>query len=186
MPIGLAFEASYYHIDIRDGIVWRPVTDLLWLPENYSRILSRGVELSARVNYKSLLSLKGNYSFGNSLDLSDPSDPSTYEKQQLYIPQEQGSLVAEVSPWILNFTAAAWYVGKRYYSTDNTQSLPAYSVADISVSAHIDAGAFEIVPVLSMHNLFNREYEVIPQYPVPMRTYRFGLSFQFNQDADDR
>ena len=177
---------DYYHIDTRDGIVWRPTdpSELIWLPENFQKITSHGIELSFDLKYESLFALKGNYFFGKSLDVSDPSDPTSYEKQLIYIPQEQSSISAEVTPWIFSFTAALQYVGQRFYASDNTESLSPYAVTYVSTSAQINTGAFEIMPRISVNDLFNRRYEVITDYPMPGRTYRLGISLQFNQEKE--
>lgn len=182
-PFFVDLGVDYYHIDTRNGIVWRPTdpSELIWLPENFQKITSHGIELSFNLNYESLITLKGNYFFGKSLDVSDQTDPTTYEKQLIYIPQEQSSISVEVTPWILNFTAALRYVGQRFYTSDNTEWLSPYAVTYVSASARIDAGSFELLPRFSIDDLFNREYEVIPDYPMPGRIYRLGVSFQLSQ-----
>ncbi len=175
---------DYYHIDTRDGIVWRPTdpSELIWLPENFQEITSHGIELTFDLKYESFFTLNGNYFFGKSLDVSDVSDPATYEKQLIYIPQQQSSIAAEVTPWIFNFTAALRYVGERFITSDNTEWLSPYAVTYVSASVRINTSSFEILPELSIDDLLNREYEVAPNYPMPGRTYRLGLSFQFNQN----
>ncbi len=182
IPTAAALDFSYYHINIRDGIIWRPVNTYLWLPENYDKILSTGVEVGLRLNVNPLFSLRGSYTFGKSLDVSDAADPTTYNKQQIYIPEGQSSLVATVSPWILNFTAVVTYAGTRYYTTDNSLSLPPYTLASLSAGARVTMGSIEVMPVLSVNDLFNKKYEIIDQYPMPSRTYQLDVSFQFNQD----
>jgi outer membrane cobalamin receptor len=184
VPFYVNLDLDYYHIDTRNGIVFQQVTDIFATEENLQKIISKGIELSLRLNYSSLFDLKGNYFFGKSLDVSDPSDPSTYEKQLIYIPQAQSSLIAEVTPGFFTFTAAIQYVGERFYTSDNTVSLSPYAVTNVSASVRVNAGSFEILPKASVDDLFNREYQVIPEYPLPGRTYRLGLSFQFNQDKE--
>jgi len=180
--VNLGFD--YYRIDTRDGIVWRPTdpSELIWLPENFQKITSHGIELSFDLKYESFFALKGNYFFGKSLDVSDPSYPTTYEKQLIYIPQQQSSIAAEVTPWIFNFTAALRYVGERFITSDNTEWLSPYAVTYVSAAVRISASSFEILPKFSIDDLFNREYQVAPNFPMPGRTYRLGLGIQFNQD----
>jgi vitamin B12 transporter len=184
IPFYGILDVDYYHIDIRDGIVWRPTdqSQTIWIPQNFQKIISRGTEVSINLNYNSLVVLKGNYFLGKSLDISNPSDPMSYNKQLIYVPQTQSSFIAEVTPGIFSFTAAVQYVGGRFYTTDNSASSSPYALTYVSASAQIDAGAFEFLPRVSVDDLFNREYEVIPNYPMPGRTYRFSLSLQFNQD----
>lgn len=184
IPYGIDVDLDYYSINTRDGIVWRPVdqTGSIWLPENFQKIISRGFELSLNLKYATLFHLKGNYSFGKSLDASDPANPSTYNKQLIYLPQHQSSLIAKVTPWIFTFSAAIQYVGERFYFADNSALLSPYAVTFVSASAKVDAGSFELLPKVSIDDLFNRRYEVIYEYPMPGRTYRLGLSVQFDQD----
>ena len=182
LPARGDLDVDYYHIDTRDGIALLQLPDGSSTERNLQRVMSKGIELSLHLDYASLVSLTGNYFFGKSLDVSDPSDPTTYEKQLIYIPQEQSSISAELTPWIFNFTAAVRYVGERFYTSDNTASVSPYAVTFLSVSARIDAGSFRIRPRVSIDDLFNREYVVIPDYPMPARTYQLGVSFEFNQD----
>ncbi len=172
---------DYYHIDTRDGIVWQQVTNTSWQPENLQKIVSRGIEVSFHLHYGSLFSLKGNYFFGKSQDISNPSDPTTYNKQLIYLPQEQSALFMEVTPGIFAFTAAIQYVGERFYTVNDTASLSPYAVTYVSAAARINAGSFALLPRISVNDLFNRKYEVIREYPVPARMYQVGLSIQFNQ-----
>jgi len=176
-------DLDYYNIDTRNGIEWRPTdpSELIWLPENYQKITSRGIELSIDLKYNPFFALRGYYFFGRSLDVSDPSDPTTYEKQLIYIPQQQSSITIEATPGIFTFTAAIQYIGQRFYATDNSMALSPYAVTYISASARIDAGSLEMFPIVSVDDLFNREYEVAYEFPMPGRTYRLGLSLQFNQ-----
>ncbi|MDE3058132.1 MAG: TonB-dependent receptor, partial [Bacteroidota bacterium] len=95
--------------------------------------------------------------------------------------EQQSSFVADFTPGVLKFSAAVQYIGERFYSSDNSASVPPYAVTDVSTSARIDAGSLEFLPRIAVDDLFNRRYEVIYAYPMPGRTYRLGLSIQFNQ-----
>ena len=180
-PLFGDLDFDYYQIDTRDGIVLQELADFTSTEANLQKISSRGLELSMDINYESVLLLKANYFFGKSLNVSDPGT-ADYEKQLVYIPQQQSSLVAEVTPWILKFTAAIQYVGERFYLANNTASLPSYSAINIAASALIETGSFETLPEISIDDLSNRRYEVVYEYPMPGRTYRVGLGIQFNQD----
>ena len=179
-PVDIQADADYYAINMRDGIVWLPSSGNIWRPVNYQRTLSQGIELSAQVNYRDFLALRGTYSFGQAVNLSDPNSP-TYDKQLIYLPQEQGSLVAAVSPWILTFSAAMRYISFRYVTVQNDQFLPGFTTADLSAGARIHLSHFDLRPLISVKNVFNENYQVIPQYPMPLRTFYFDLGIQFNQ-----
>lgn len=179
-PLDLHASADFYSMNIADGIVWQPSTGSLWRPVNYQKTLSRGVELSAQLNYRDFVALRTTYSYGESLDLSDPGSP-TYDKQLIYIPQEEASVIAAVSPWITTFSAAVRYVSFRYITAANDAFLPGFTTVDLSAGAKIYLSRLILSPLLSVRNLLNRNYQVIPQYPMPMRTFYLTLGIQFNQ-----
>lgn len=179
-PMDIQADADFYSIDIRNGIVWQPWSGTLWRPVNYQKTLSRGIELGLQCNYRDLAAIRATYSLGQSLDLSDHSSP-TYGKQLIYLPQEEGTIVAAVSPWITTFSAALRYVSLRYVTAQNDQLVPGFATLDISAGATLHFSDFEISPLFSVRNILNESYQVIPQYPMPMRTFYFSLGVQFNQ-----
>ncbi len=181
-PVYGNFNLDYYHIETRDGIALEQLSSGSSTEINLQKVVSRGIEVSLHLNWGSLVALKGNYFIGKSLDVSNPSDPTSYEKQLVYIPQNQSSFIAEVTPGIFAFNVALQYVGERFYTSDNSTSLSPYAITRVSALARVDAGSFEFLPRLSIDDLFDRRYEVVSGYPMPGRTYRLGLSLQFNQD----
>jgi vitamin B12 transporter len=182
-PVDLEADADFYAIDITDGIVWQPSSGILWRPVNYQKTLSRGIELSLQGNYNGIAALRANYSYGQSIDFSDPNSP-TYGKQLIFRPEEEASFIAALSPWIATFSATLRYVGFRYTTAANDEFLPAFTTVDLSAGARIELSGFVLSPLLSLKNIFNTGYQVIPQYPMPMRTVYFSLSVQFHQQKE--
>ena len=180
-PLHGDLNLDYYQINIHDGIVYETLPDFTGTEANLQKIISRGMELSVHVNYESLFSMKANYFFGRSFDASIPGSPD-YGKQLLYIPEEQTSLSAQVTPGILVFSVAVRYVGGRFYVPDNSKSLAPFALTFVSATARITSGSFQLLPEASVDDLFNRRYQVAYEYPMPGRTYRFGVSLQFDQD----
>lgn len=179
-PFDLQANVDLYTINISDGIVWQPSTGVIWRPVNYQKTLSRGVQLSAQANYHDFAALRTTFSYGQSLDMSNPNSP-TYEKQLIYLPQEEGSVVAAVSPWITTFAATMRYVSFRYTTAQNDDFLPAFTTFDLSAGAKIHLSDFVLSPLLSIKNVFNENYQIIPQYPMPLRTFYFTLGVEFIQ-----
>ncbi len=179
-PLYLETSADLYSINITDGIVWQPSTGSLWRPVNYARTLSRGIELSVQANYREIAALRAAYTFGQSLDMSNPGSP-TYDKQLIYLPQEKASVVAAVSPWITTFTAALQYVSFRYITAANDEFIPGFTTVNLSAGAKIPLERFILSPSFSVRNLFNAPYQVLPEYPMPLRTFYFSLGVKFNQ-----
>ena len=179
-PVEIETDVDFYSIDISDGIVWEPSAGSLWIPVNYQKTLSHGIELSVHANYKDFAGLRANYSVGQSLDVSDPNSPS-YQKELIYRPEEQASVVAAISPWMTIISATLRYVGFRYTTAANDQFLPAFTTVDLSAGARVRVSDFILSPLLSVKNVFNQNYQVIPQYPMPLRTFYLSLGIQLNQ-----
>ncbi|MCL5034491.1 MAG: TonB-dependent receptor [Bacteroidetes bacterium] len=179
-PFAVEADADFYSTDITDGIVWQPAADGIWRPQNYQKILSRGIELSLQANYNNLAVLSANYSFGNSLDISDPGS-SSYDKQLIYLPQEQASLVAAVSPGIMTFSTTIEYTGFRFVTPQNDEFLPQFTTVDAAAGVKVPVGHLVFSPLLSVKNIFNTNYQVVPQYPMPLRTFYLNLGIRYNQ-----
>lgn len=65
---------------------------------------------------------------------------------------------------------------KRYESVDNTDSLPSYFVVDAYYRQSIGKAT---VFLLSVDNVFNKQYAVVPGYPMPGLFIRTGFEFEF-------
>ncbi len=179
-PLAVEGDVDFYSTNITDGIVWQPSNDGIWRPQNYQKILSQGVELSLQANYNSLAVLSANYSFGKSLDVSDPKS-SSYDKQLIYLPQEQASLVAAASPGIMIFSMTIQYTGFRFVTPQNDEFLPQFTTVDAAAGVKVPVGHLVISPLLSVKNIFNTNYQVVPQYPMPLRTFYLNLGIKYNQ-----
>ncbi len=179
-PLAVTAQADFYYTRITDGIVWQPANDGIWRPQNYQKMLSQGIELSLQANYNSFAVLSANYTFGKSIDISNPKS-SSYDKQLIYLPQDQASLVAAVSPGIMTFSATVEYTGFRYVTPQNDEFLPQFTTVDAAAGVKIRAGHVVISPLLSVKNIFNKNYQVVPQYPMPMRTFYLNLGIRYNQ-----
>ncbi len=179
-PLNIVADMDFYSIDITDGIQWLPTSNGIWQPRDYRKILSQGIEFSLRSTYRDIAALQANYSLGKSIDLSDPGSP-LYNKELIYRPQEQASILAIISPWIMTFSTTLRYASFRYTTPQNDEFLPGFATIDASASAKISAGELSFSPILSVKNIFNENYQVIPQYPLPLRTFYLDINIQFNQ-----
>ena len=74
------------------------------------------------------------------------------------------------------------YVGERYHSSSNIPAnyeQPWYT-HDLSASYRFALRGTRYIKVTAeANNLFNQQYEVILNYPMPGRNYRLGVAFGF-------
>jgi outer membrane cobalamin receptor len=181
-------QLSYFDIAMQNRIVWVPAGGFAVTPKNLRKVRSNGIELMYRwkvfderltvgVNFTSLSARK--------VEPDSPGDPNV-NTHLIYIPQEEAyyyialkqdfgeGFVQEVSA-----TFAASYTGFRYTTEDNSGFLPSYTLAHANFNARLLVGALAMLVRLEVNNLFDTEYQSVPAYPMPLRSYRatFGVEF---------
>ncbi|MDD3095719.1 MAG: TonB-dependent receptor, partial [Candidatus Marinimicrobia bacterium] len=78
--------------------------------------------------------------------------------------------------------------GKRYTDRSNVElnALPAYAVSDLSFSIRPRIRSTELNVNLQIKNLFNADYRVMKNLPMPGREFRMSLEVQLNQKTNKR
>ena len=111
------------------------------------------------------------------MDMSRPGS-STYRGQIPYIPVHSGTVSAFVSwrGWRADYSFI--YTGVRYSSSANLKStrMQPWSTHDISLSGTLRKG---LVVRLSVNNILNRQYEVVPNYPMPRCNFMVSAEYGF-------
>jgi iron complex outermembrane receptor protein len=143
-------------------------------------VWSRGIEIASSTDFK-YAGFKGYFKFGYNYT------PSTFEgedsrdgKQLIYTPLHKVSEVFNVrrGSYYALFTYS--YTGKRYVQSDNSSSLPSYSLLDVFAGYIFKLKEMDIRTQFEIHNLFNTEYQSVLYYPEPGRTYSVNLLFSIH------
>lgn len=167
-------ELTAYRSRTVDQIVWSPGTDGIWSPENLSETVSSGLETSA--NWTATAHVSGGliYTFTDAVDRSDPST-RTYGRQLRYRPRHQmkAHLDAVVGP--LNVSVHARYIGRRFVTSDETESLSPVFVLDTQAGVSRPLGPFRARLSLVVENVLDARYALIQNYPMPPRHARVRL-----------
>jgi len=182
---GFSWDLTYYRIKLTDRIVWLPTSlSRTWSPVNIGESVSSGWE--AEMHWKVIparLEFSGNYGTINStyIPLNDGTTTS-YEKQLIYIPLDNGSLNCLVSfPRPTSgigevfFDTRAIYTGTRYTVEDNSESLPGVWVVDAGIGAEVTVGGISARVVYHARNLTGESYSVVPGYPMPGFNQSVGI-----------
>lgn len=183
-------ELSYYNINTTDRIVWTPVSGI-WRPINVGKVTSGGIEASFK---SELISSKGvnlylsfNYSYGTATkkNMDFPGDPS-YNKQMIYIPKEMiktafmfNYLTTSKLLKLVSFNLFYRFATRRYMDFENTVFAPRYDVLDANIGLGFAAFNSEFNLKFAVNNLFNEDYQVISGYPMPLRNYKFEISYKY-------
>ncbi len=181
--VDLEFEALYYHMDIKDWIMWIPKDNgPIWSPVNFSSVLSQGAEFNAKLKTEigaTRHSVIANYTYAYSVDNSQRGDDAQ-GKQLPYIPRNKWNVRYEVwwrdAIWLnynVNFTDI------RFTSADEEYCTEAHTLHNAEIGSIIKLKRDKSLRIsLKVDNIFNSYYESTQYYPMPLRMYRLQLSYR--------
>ncbi|MEO0474078.1 MAG: hypothetical protein AAF206_31005, partial [Bacteroidota bacterium] len=102
-------------------------------------------------------------------------------RQLIYQPVHQGQVSVGWQHRFLRLQYGQNVVGKRYTTSDNFASLPAYFLGHLSLTANWQAAQYRIQSSLRIDNIWNQSYQVISGRPMPLRSINFSLLLHFHQ-----
>lgn len=141
--------------------------------ENTLRTKAKGVELEAELKATDNLVLSANYTWTDAVNASGPSAGNRLPRR----PEHLANLAAS---WLwesgLSTSVAARHVGKSFTSDFNTISTRAYTLVDLRASWPVRANLDLFGRV---ENLFDEDYETVPDYGVAGRAALVGLRARF-------
>ena len=172
------FVFSAYTINTKDMIVSMPISPILMSARNMAKVLNRGFEFSANTQIiDELFSLNINYvlQFTSDNDLTSAS----FGKQLPYVPKEMLNMNALISKYDFTFRINESYTGftfalpgESYYSL-----IHSYWLTNVSLSRKISLNGMVFNLRIEAINLFNKQYNVILNYPMAGRQLRATLNF---------
>lgn len=171
-------EITYFHIDTENRILFDPN---LFIPVNIGRAETNGLEVKCDGNFwGDVLNLKANYSFTDARKKNSTTLPdSTLNKQLMFVPKHLFNVLLSVHLVPITFSISHSVVGSRYISEDNTTSLPPYRLTNANVVFRMFVAGWNFYTKVEMNNIFNENYEVFPNYPMPRSSYRLTLGVEY-------
>ena len=178
------FQADGYFNKVKDKIIAYPKgQQFRWTMLNLGNVEIKGIDVSTEATVNPLrdlyVTLRAQYTYQQAQDFTDPSD--TYYGDQIpYIPWNSTSAVAQLSYRGWNFNYSFIYVGERYNQQENIKynyTQPWYT-SDISLSKDLQFKFGMVKAAFEVNNLFSQDYDVILNYPMPKRNYKFSLTVE--------
>lgn len=177
-------STDVYYNRVKDKIVAYPKgQQFRWTMLNLGLVDIRGIDVTGLLTlnpYKDLyFTLRCQYTFQRAIDVTNPAD-NYYRDQIPYIPRHSGAAVANAQwkGWSLNYS---WiYVGERYNQQENIRynyTQPWYT-SDLSLSKDFKLGKVSLRGLIEVNNLLSQDYDVILNYPMPKRNYRFTITVE--------
>lgn len=169
--IAMNVTAFYYAFDER--IVWLP-SGGVWRPVNLGKVISRGLESHIEGRYVSgswdyRISMETTYTLAKNKEYLMP-----------YVPPLQMSLSNVLSFRGFRLHLISRYTSSFFTKTDNSYSLPAHYVTDVSISKMWQLHRHKLRIYFKVNNLFNADYQWIAYYPMPLRYYELRCSWDID------
>jgi outer membrane cobalamin receptor len=176
----LVIDMSYFRVNTIDKIIWLPTSNYTSSPENIGKVLSRG--FSGKMNWF----LNKNIEIEASHNITDvrkknrdsEKDP-TYDKQLIYVPRNVSKIGLNIRCGFISLNINNLFVSTRFIDEADTRSLPPYNVLNGNILVNIPFSFGKIWFKTEVNNVANRDYQVMYEYPMPLRNYKFSLGFEF-------
>lgn len=186
----IEFNVDGYYNRVHDKIIAVPKgnSQYRWMMTNIGLAEIYGVDFSSTSIWQLPAGITGHlrlaYTWQRALDKSDPTDnldeAGTYGGQIAYIPEHSGSLSGALI-WRGAEISCSWiYVGRRWDNSSNIAEnrVQPWYTTDLTLSWPLRVKDSEFRLSLEINNLFNQQYEVIRNYPMPGRNFKLILKWE--------
>jgi len=191
--LGGAFAKSRWTVSvtgfnrqIEDWIIWTPGAGY-WSPVNLRKVWSRGGEL-----HGSMTNLIGRWrlthtaesTFARSTHTASVSagEDRLIGKQLIYIPEWSNFYSEEIAFRQYSLIGLLHHQSARYTTTDNARQLDPYLIADLEALVKFDSEKFQFSASAAVRNLFDTDYQVAANRPMPGRYFTIGLSIHYKHN----
>jgi iron complex outermembrane receptor protein len=178
-------EMTYFDKNITNWIYWVPGAGGNPTPINLMKVYSRGTETSSRISYtvnkfKTQIGFNSAYVLSTSIASNLENDASV-NKQLIYTPRYNYGGNFSITYNKFNVSYYHNYVGYRFTTSDNTAWLKPYHFSNLKIGYQYSLQKLTFVTSFNINNLFNTNYQVIAQRPMPLRNYEVSLTLIYNK-----
>lgn len=179
-----SIQTDAYFNKVKDKIVAVPGTSqAMWSMRNLGQVEIKGLDVNVQsawqLNKELSLNAGVNYTYQQALNTEKAS--TTYKHQIPYIPLHNITFLASVSYKNLAMNYSYLYTGERYDQSANIAQnyVQPFYTHDMAIHYHTVIHKRKVRVTAEMNNMFNQAYEVITNYPMPGRSYRFSLTYDY-------
>jgi len=177
-------QADAYYNKVKDKIIAYPKgQQFRWTMLNLGRVDIRGLDLmaeaSSRLCHDIIATLRAQYTWQRAIDVTDSQKPY-YRNQIPYIPRHSGSAIIGIEWNSLTLNYSFLYTGERWNEQENTpyNHVQPWYTSDITASYSWKTGKTEWRLAAELNNLFDQQYDVITNYPMPGRNAAISLEMK--------
>lgn len=181
----LLMEVTYFNRHTTNWIIWLPTAGGYPSPKNIAEVYSRGTETKTELSYSkkdfmAKLVIHSSYVLSTSEKAISENDNSL-DRQLIYTPRYNGQATLLLNYKSVSVLFNQNYTGYRFTSTDNTSWLNPYYLANMKVSYHYSFKSVRAEFFGTINNLFNKNYMVVANRPMPLRNYEAGITLQYSK-----
>ena len=164
-----SFDASVFHRNIRDRITYVRKPDNTGRYENFGKVTYQGVETSLKWTPSSWVDIVPSYTYLHALN----------EETGYWLPAKPFHTILTdivIRPFRdFSLRVLAKYTGQVYVRSDNSETIPAYTVVDVRADYQYGPVRFYI----DIDNLLDEEYLYVDGYDAPPREWFIGMNYNF-------
>jgi vitamin B12 transporter len=166
-------EMTYFDISTRDRIL----PNAFYFPVNIPHAQSTGVEARYDLKFQNdVVNAFADITFNAA---SRQSTDSTNGKQLLYNPKVVCSMGISARFLGFSLSISEMYTSKRFIADDESAWLPEYWLTNMNLSTAVRVNPLQLDIRVELSNFFDRDYQVLPGYPMPGRTFKFVLGVDY-------
>ncbi len=178
-------ELTLFNRNIKNYIIWQPINGNIWGPKNINEIWSRGLESNSEIAYKTqkiicAFGLNTNYILSTT-SKSTLANDATLDKQLAYVPMYSGGTNIKLYYKSLSIAYYQNYTGYTYTNNDNSNYIKPYSLANLFLCYDIKLKNNTLGILFNIKNLYNKQYQSISNYAMPMRNYEIAINYKLIQ-----
>lgn len=184
---GISLQVDVYYLNVKNRILATPkgANSFNWMMTNMGYGENKGIDIVAGLQGqidKVKLNANLTYSYTKAQDFTK-TEPrlSSYGDQIPYTPWHSGSVIlnSTYQTWNLNYSFI--YIGERYNAAVNNikrNLIQPWYTHDISIQKSFLYKQYKVKGSIEMNNALNQYYDVVLNYPMPGRTFKFILSIE--------
>ena len=179
-----ALTVDGFVTDVKDKIVAIPFNMFVWRMMNLARVRTTGVDITTNMYYhlnkKHSFELTGSYSLQRAENRTDHSSPH-YGKQIAYIPQSTWSIAIGWQNPYINVSVTNSGLSERWATNEHYDGTRMGGFAETSISLWrgIEIRKMSCIVRASVLNIFDRQYELVANYPMPGRSWKITSQIKF-------
>lgn len=185
MQTMLRLQADAYYNTVTDKIMAFPKgTQFRWTMMNLGKVNISGIDATAEASLSptTLLTIGARlqYTWQRAIDVTS-SNTSYYKDQLPYTPEHSGSAMITVAYGNTELNYSLLYSGERYSQQENIvrNRMSAWHTSDIALTHKIRIKGSQLSISAEVNNLFNKDYDVVKNFPMPLRSYSVAMKYCF-------